>query len=111
MDVPGFNLGPSSSSTRTTKRQLESSASAPSSSSSSASSTSSAGGLPKPWVDDGVEDGEDTDEMDLAALQKEFAADDDDDEAENQGQFSPKVTQVCASPSCSSWPRVSLRHN
>jgi hypothetical protein len=58
-------------------------------------------------VDDGVEDGEDTDEMDLAALQKEFAADDDDDEAENQGQFSPKVTQVRALP-CSPWPRVSI---
>ena len=41
-------------------------------------------------MDDGVEDGEDTDEMDLAALQKEFAEEEDDE----GGDVSPRVTQV-----------------
>jgi hypothetical protein len=69
-----------------------SSSSSASSSSSSASSSASGGdGRPKPWVDDGVEDGEDTDEMDLAALQKEFAEEEDD---EGGGDVSPRVTQV-----------------
>jgi len=50
-----------------------------------------AAGVPltaKPWLDDGVNEGEDTEEMDLNELKEAF----EDDEEEEQ--LSPKVTQV-----------------
>lgn len=62
--------------------------------SSSSSSTRSG----KAWIDDGVEDGEDTDEMDLEALKREYAEEDKPVtlkmEYDGEECWSPKVTQV-----------------